>query len=71
MVCQGSLGVRGRGVLAIISPKPIGTLRKRIGLGNYAPYVGWPAKITRRIASVLKDAKLAYRAFAKAKPFWS
>ena len=24
-----------------------------------------------RIASVLKDAELAYRAFAKAKPFWS
>ena len=23
-----------------------------------------------RIASVLKDAELAYRAFAKAKPFW-
>ena len=39
--------VRGRGVPAIISPKPIGTLRKRMGLGNYAPYVGRPAKITR------------------------
>src|SRR5215831_18642032 len=47
MVCQGSLGVRGRGVPAIISPKPIGTLRKRMGLGNYAPYVGRLAKITR------------------------
>ena len=44
MVCQGSLGVRGRGVPAIISPKPIGTLRKRMGLGNYAPYVGRPLK---------------------------
>src|SRR5215813_5342929 len=30
MVCQGSLGVRGRDVPAIISPKPIGTLRKRL-----------------------------------------
>ena len=39
--------VRGRGVPAIISPKPIGTLRKRMGLGNYAPYVGRLAKITR------------------------
>src|SRR5262244_4131544 len=44
MVCQGSLGVRGRGVPAIISPKPIGTLRKRMGLGNYAPYVGGSLK---------------------------
>jgi hypothetical protein len=25
----------------------------------------------RKHASVLKDAKRAYRAFAKAKPFWS
>ena len=45
MVCQGSLGLRGRG--AIISP----TLRKRIGLGNYAPDVG-PAKITRGICTI-------------------
>src|SRR5262245_23779748 len=47
MVCPGSLGVLGRGVPPIISPKPIGTLRKRMGLGNYAPYVGRLAKITR------------------------
>src|SRR5262245_16006383 len=40
MVCQGSLGVRGRDVPAIISPKPI----KRMGLGNYAPYVGGSLK---------------------------
>src|SRR5215475_9324196 len=49
MVCQGSLGVRGRGVPAIISPKPIGTLRKR--LGNYAPCVG-RLKLTRGICII-------------------
>ena len=45
MVRQGSLGVRGRDVPAIISPKPIGTLRKR--LRNYAP-----TKITRGICII-------------------
>src|SRR5215471_9377739 len=52
MVCQGGLGVRGRGLPAIISPKPIGTLRKRMGLGSYALYIGRSAKITRGICII-------------------
>src|SRR5262245_26754512 len=56
MVCQGSLGVRGRDVPAIVSPKRIGILRKRMGLGNYAPYVGRLAKITRGICKSLQIA---------------
>src|SRR6266700_4040195 len=46
MVCQGSLGVRGRGAPAIISPKPIGTYG-RMGLGNYAPQRAGPLACNR------------------------